>query len=294
MPKQLVHRTVPGEVMATGWSRTDDTHFRVTAQWPRSHSFYTPVAGEYYDPLMIAETIRQAGFLVAHSEFGVPLGHQFLLWELALSVQPEQLKIHEAPAVVDVAVTIVEVKRRGNGDVTALRYEMDIMRDGLLAASGSATTTCASPGVYRRIRGAYALGGNITPLSLTAPVAPQNVGRTSPVDVVLSPIGEPNRWQLRVDTRHPVLFDHPVDHVPGMLLMEAARQSAASILGLTSILPLGITVDFRRYVELDRACVIEARLLPERLPDGRRVVLVTGHQDGDLCYTARVIVAPQG
>ncbi|WP_260845011.1 AfsA-related hotdog domain-containing protein [Streptomyces sp. SLBN-31] len=57
----------------------------------------------------------------------------------------------------------------------------------------------------------------------------------SPTDVVLSPLGQPHRWQLRVDTRHPVLFDHIVDHVPGMLLIEAARQAATATLGHTTL-----------------------------------------------------------
>ncbi|MFF8732844.1 AfsA-related hotdog domain-containing protein [Streptomyces sp. NPDC015171] len=34
------------------------------------------------------------------------------------------------------------------------------------------------------------------------------------------------RWQLRIEQDHPVLFGHPVDHAPGMLLLEALRQAA--------------------------------------------------------------------
>ncbi|WP_281275492.1 AfsA-related hotdog domain-containing protein [Saccharothrix australiensis] len=42
---------------------------------------------------------------------------------------------------------------------------------------------------------------------------------------MLSPVGRSDSWLPRVDRRHPVLFDHPVDHVPGMALQEAGRQA---------------------------------------------------------------------
>ena len=36
----------------------------------------------------------------------------------------------------------------------------------------------------------------------------------------------PGELVLAVDVTHPVHFDHPLDHIPGMLLLEAARQAA--------------------------------------------------------------------
>ncbi|WP_260326976.1 AfsA-related hotdog domain-containing protein [Streptomyces sp. TLI_185] len=41
-----------------------------------------------------------------------------------------------------------------------------------------------------------------------------------PADVVPAPTDLPGRWQLQVDTGHPVFFDHPLDHVSGMLLLK--------------------------------------------------------------------------
>ncbi|MFD9353957.1 ScbA/BarX family gamma-butyrolactone biosynthesis protein [Streptomyces sp. NPDC060031] len=294
VPREFVHRAAVAEVMLTDWEQVDDTRFRVAAQWPRSHSFFTPIDGEYHDPLMVTETVRQIGYLLAHAGFGVPIDHQFLLWNLTVTVHPEHLRVRQTPASLDIKVTCTDLKRRGNGDLAGLHYETEFRRDGQLVATGGATFTCTTPAAYRRVRGDHAFGANDPyALPLTAPAAPQSVGRTSPVDVVLSPVGEPNRWQLRVDTRHPVLFDHPVDHVPGMLLLESARQAAAGALGRSSILPLSITGDFRRYVELATPCTIDACLVPEQLPDGSELVLVTGHQDDVLCFSASLTVAPE-
>ncbi len=50
VPKELVHRAAVAEVMLTDWERVDDTRFKVAAQWPRGHSFFTPIDGRYHDP----------------------------------------------------------------------------------------------------------------------------------------------------------------------------------------------------------------------------------------------------
>ncbi|MEU0575380.1 ScbA/BarX family gamma-butyrolactone biosynthesis protein [Dermacoccus nishinomiyaensis] len=290
VPKEFVHRAAVAEVMLTDWEQLDEGRFRVAAQWPRSHSFFTPIDGRHHDPLMAGETIRQVGALLAHAEFGVPFDHHFLLWDFALTVHPEQLEVRQAPASLEIEVICTEVKRRG-GRLAGLSYETVVRREGQLAASGRISYACTSAAVYRRVRPARVFDDQRHLLALTAPAAPQTMGRTSPADVVLSPIGERNRWQLRVDTRHPVLFDHPVDHVPGMVLLEAARQGAAAVLERPTFLPLGITATFDRYAELDAPCFVEAHLLDRESPGGQKTVRVTGHQEGSQVFSSLVTAA---
>ncbi|MFD9721167.1 ScbA/BarX family gamma-butyrolactone biosynthesis protein [Streptomyces sp. NPDC059076] len=291
VPKELVHRAAVAEVLLTGWGRTDGGRFTASAQWPRGHSFFTPISGSHYDPLMIMETIRQVGSLIAHTEFDVPLGHQFLLRDLQVSVSPEHLRVEGVPAALDIEITYTDVKRRRYGHAGA-HYETVVSRDGQVVATGAATYTCTTPEVYQRVRGDRVLRGDWPQLQLTAPVSPQSVGRVSPIDVVLSPVGEAHRWQLRVDTRHPILFDHPVDHVPGMVLIEAARQAATAVLKGTSLvsetelMPSRIVSKFRRYTELDSPCLIEAHPIPTG-PD-EAAVLVTGLQNGDQVFNCTV------
>ncbi|MFG2772124.1 ScbA/BarX family gamma-butyrolactone biosynthesis protein [Streptomyces sp. NPDC048350] len=287
VPKEFVHRASVAEVMLTDWARTDDSHFTVAAQWPRGHSFFTTVEG-CHDPLIAAETIRQAGSLLAHAEFGVPLGYNFLMWELGFAVHPERLRVESTPATLDIEVACSDIKRRG-ANLAGLRYEAVVRRDGHTVATGGASFTCTSPRVYERLR-AERLGRGRPQPPLTAPTAPQTVGRVSPMDVVLSPTGEQGRWQLRVDTRHPVLFEHPVDHVPGMMLLEAARQATAATLG-SPTLPLSVTSTFARYAELDASCMIEARRLPGSGTDREESVLVTAHQEGEPVFRATVTAA---
>jgi hypothetical protein len=288
VPKEFVHRASIAEVLLTDWERLDEQHFTVSAQWPRQHSFFATLDG-YHDPLLVSETVRQAGLLLAHAEFGVPLDYKFLMWDLAVSIKAGGLRVGAAPTSVVLEIACSDIKRRGK-KLAGLHFDAVIHRDGQPVATGAGTFTCTTPAVYRRVRSPRIGEGGVRPIPLTSPTAPQDVGRISPTDVVLSPLPAPGSWQLRVDTRHPVLFDHPVDHVPGMVLLEAARQATVAFLG-RDCLPVDITSEFTRYTELDTPCLIEACALP-RCPQGRERVLVTGRQDGTVVFTSAVTVAP--
>ncbi|WP_184349825.1 ScbA/BarX family gamma-butyrolactone biosynthesis protein [Streptomyces olivoverticillatus] len=285
VPREYVHRAAVAEVLLTGWRRQAEDRFRVTAQWPRGHSFFTPLQGLRHDPMLVAETVRQIGSLLAHAEFDVPLGYQFLMWHLDYSVVAERLVLGDAPAELELDVVCSHVRRRG-GMLAAMRYEVVIRRDGEVAATGSASYTCTSPEVYRRLRGPLPPG---PPAPLGAPVPPRAVGRLSPFDVVLSAEAEggPGRWLIRADQRHPILFDHPVDHIPGMVLLEAARQAACALAPYPAISPTALTGTFRRYAELTSPCRIEAER-DEEDASGSWVTRVNGHQDGELLFTCSV------
>lgn len=292
VPKELVHRAAVAEVMLTDWRRVGDTRFALTAQWSRGHSFYRPVDG-HHDPLLAAETIRQAATLLAHAEFGVPRDYRFLLKELAFAIEPDRLAVGGAPASLDIDITCTTVKRRGER-VAGLDYVAVLRRDGRPAATGSLSAAFLAPAVYRRLRKEHSSAADQAPLPPACPVLPESVGRTSPADVVLSPTDEANRWQLRTDTRHPILFDHPVDHVPGMTLIEAARQAATSVLGRSCQAPTSVAGTFLQFVELDAPCEIVVQDASEWADDDRHL-LVTGHQDGTRCFSAVVAArAPHG
>jgi hypothetical protein len=286
VPSQYVHRAAIAEVLLTSWHAAGPGDFSVTAQWPRCHSFYTPVAGHRcQDPMLGAETVRQAGLLLAHTEFGVPLGHQFLVSELSFQTTSEALRVSSTPTDLDLRVTCHDIARRGDR-LSGMRYEVDFFRDGVLAGSGQAKYTCTSPSVYRRLRADRVLG----PLPELEPECPVAVGRTDPRDVVLTPFDGGVR-HLRVDPSHPALFDHPLDHVPGMLLLESARQAALAASFPESVLPVALDIKFLRYTELDQPCAVSTAR-GETGDDGRTPIEVTATQEGEAVFTSTVIVQP--
>jgi len=283
VPKEYVHRAAVAEVFLTGWARCAETRFTVTGEWPRSHMFFAPNTEDLHDPTIAAETIRQAGLLLCHAELGVPLDHHFLMHDLRFRVLPERLAVGGAPAALEIEVECTEVKRRA-GALCRLRYEAVLRRDGAVVATGGASTSTISPQVYRRMRSEITAGA---PKRLLV-ADPYEVGRRSIDDVVLSPTDEPDHWLLRLDLRHPVIFDHPVDHIPGMALLEAARQATVAAIGTRDARLLSMAVGFTRYGELADPCLIEARPLPGDDARSERSVQVTGIQNGEQVFSAIV------
>lgn len=257
------HKAAPGEILLTGWFRTGDDTFAVTAQWPADHGYYLHHRGSH-DPMLIAETIRQCVPLLCHAAYDVPLDHRQIWNDLQLTAEPAALVADGLPVELVLHLTCGDLKRPGGRlRAGALHAEVTRVQGGVRRHLASVDTrfTSHAPAVYRRLRGAYAdlahaLAGAVP---LPPPIAPALVARPHAADVVLSPTGTPSRWQLRCDTTHPVLFDHLVDHAPGMLLLEAARQAAQTLTD-PLVFPTAISCTFIRYAELDTPVYVTAAL----------------------------------
>ncbi|WP_037671691.1 ScbA/BarX family gamma-butyrolactone biosynthesis protein [Streptomyces griseus] len=255
VPRQLVHRAAVAETFLTGWNRTGDDQFVVSAQWPRSHGLHVSSDWSAYDPLLVVETVRQSGTLLMHACYDVPLDHQFVLQEFQVETFPAYLAVGALPAELEIEVDFTEVGYRGTRPASA-RYTARVLRAGALVATADVAFTCVSAAVFQRLRGGRTPEAvSAVPLPPALPAAA--VHRVLSPDVVLAPSGHPDRWQLRVNTGHPVFFDHPLDHVPGMLLLEAARQ-AAHLRGADGEVPVSYHATFHRYAELDQPAWIEA------------------------------------
>ncbi|MFE1773093.1 ScbA/BarX family gamma-butyrolactone biosynthesis protein [Streptomyces sp. NPDC059008] len=297
-PQGYGRRAAVPEVFLTNWRRDTADGWVVSARWPRAHGFYGPVDGRerLHDPLLLVETVRQAGILLSHLAHRVPLDHPITWQRIHYDLAPQALSTAAAPAEVELHVTDHEVVRRGKRLLSA-RQEFRVRCDGAELASATLDYACHSPAVYRRLRGRYSelTPANARRLPLPAPVSPQLVARAREHDVVLSPTGRPDLWRLRVDTSHPVLFDQPADHAPGMLMIEAARQAAqAATPGVT--VPIAMECTFERYAELDAPCWVRARTATEPAAaqdrDGRMPVDVAVEQHGKPVIAARVTSLP--
>ncbi|MFF2330288.1 MULTISPECIES: ScbA/BarX family gamma-butyrolactone biosynthesis protein [unclassified Streptomyces] len=289
-PRHLVHRSDAEDVFPTAWTPQTDTQFSVAARWPQAHRFFTPVSGRYQDPLLIAETMRQTTMLLGHAAFDVPVGDQFVMWELAYVSEPDQLLLDEESWDITVDVSCSRIRRRGRS-LGSMHVELLLHRLGTVLARGGGRISCTSAKVYDRLRGDRQ-GVIGAPIPLLPALAPAEVGRTDERDVVLAPGPQRNVWQLRLDTGHPTLFGRPNDHVPGILLLEAARQAAVAATPGHDFLPASVKTDFLRYVELDRPCWIEARSVPSADRATTRVH-VSATQDGEQVF-ACVLGSPVG
>ncbi|MFI5621693.1 ScbA/BarX family gamma-butyrolactone biosynthesis protein [Streptomyces sp. NPDC051567] len=285
VPREYVHRSSVAEVFLTGYERIGDDTFSLTGQWPRAHTFFTSADGRSHDPVQAGETIRQVGLLLCHAEYGVPLGHNVLLWSLTFDTDPARLRIGSRPTDLELLATCSDFSWKGNRFSGVL--EVVVRRDGQVAARGTALFSCVPPAVYRRLRGSYGSGALPEPLPRAVPVPAARAGRLLPFDVVLAPSDRPDRWLLNPDLGHPILFEHANDHHPGMVLIEAARQAACSILPTGDFGLSGMAATFHSYAELDAPCWIDTRVLPTDDP-ALCTVEVTGHQNDRKIFDATV------
>ncbi|MFF8997509.1 ScbA/BarX family gamma-butyrolactone biosynthesis protein [Streptomyces achromogenes] len=286
VPKEYVHRSVVTEVFLTGWRQTDADTCTVTAQWPRAHTFYGPAEG-FHDPLLFSETLRQTVPLLSHAVFGAPMDHKQIWRDLHVTLDPAALRAGLTPADVELSIRCSDIERRA-GVLRGMRMEVTATREGRHLGTASTSFSSHSRALYQRLRGAYADAERAMAAAVELPpsLQPGLVGRDRPHDVVLSPRAADGRWQLRVDTLHPIIFDHPNDHAPGMLLLEAARQAAQHHLGPAPVLATGLDAAFHRYAELDAPAWVAA----ETAADGR--VRVTVQQHDALVFECAVTTHP--
>ncbi|MFG2518733.1 ScbA/BarX family gamma-butyrolactone biosynthesis protein [Streptomyces sp. NPDC048527] len=261
--RAAVHRAAIAEVFLTD-SRPvagrEDT-YEVAAQLPRAH-----IMAEHsgtHDFLLLVEVLRQGGVFLAHTYENVGLDESFIFRHLRIRMQDlSAVRTGDRPARAVVTFT-VDPQRKRNGRVQALDFTGTFTIEGKVVLHFSGGLAFFSRTVYRalRARRREALAGQIGVLPTHVAAEPESVGRRDPYNVVITqpqPAG-PSTLAATVlsDTTHPHLFDHQLDHIPGNLLLEAARQlAAASVASLHSISAGGLQVTaldagFQEFAELD-------------------------------------------
>ncbi|WP_265415961.1 AfsA-related hotdog domain-containing protein, partial [Streptomyces otsuchiensis] len=131
---------------------------------------------------------------------------------------------------------------------------------------------------------------------LSEPVPPAIVGRLDERDVVLGLPGSAAgrrdlAWSLRVDPGHPVLFDHATGDVPGMVLLEAARQAAQAACAPYRVLTVEIRSAFHLPLAQSAPCHISAVRLPTQDAGEEAVLRVAAWQFGRLAFDSLVVAA---
>ncbi|TLS43771.1 hypothetical protein FE633_23510 [Streptomyces montanus] len=289
--QRLVRKSNANEVLVTAWKNVSATQHVTTVRWPVEHPFYMADA-DFYSPLLFTESVRQSLSMVTHTAFDIPLEHRLALDHFRTSVDCAALRRGTEPVELYLRTTHTRMERRRLGAARG-SATVEVWRDAMPVGTAQIGYTASPPAIYDRLRGSeYANATEVCARTPAAPAAeePLLVGRESARDVVLSPTGEQHRWLLRNDLTHPVLFDHPHDHVPGMVLMEAASQAAQAVLAPGRMLPVSLDTTFSRYVELDKPCWITAERLSTAV--GWPQVNVTAVQDDRTAFTSTVTVAP--
>ncbi|QRI77646.1 MULTISPECIES: ScbA/BarX family gamma-butyrolactone biosynthesis protein [Rhodococcus] len=287
VPRRYVHRQSVSEVFLTDCTSVGADHrFLLGAQWPRLHGFYRTETGRY-DTMLIAETLRQTAIYLGHTQYRVPLGHPFVMQTLRVDAAVHALAIGTGAAEVVLDACLEDPVYRG-GLLSQFDLTVVFVVGGRQVGTGQGVANVLTPDDYQRLRwngtGPRTIGDPVCPPA----IPPAVVGQSRSLDVVLGPQYAENRWRLRVDDRHPVLFDHPSDHVPGMLVLEAFRQSARAACGRPHADVDLIEAAYHRFVELDERANVVARIDPH----DPWTVRTSVEQWGEALATGTVRLAP--
>ncbi|WP_188588949.1 AfsA-related hotdog domain-containing protein [Gordonia jinhuaensis] len=158
--------------------------------------------------------------------------------------------------------------------------------------------------VWARIRhrGRNSLGlpdaHGIPDLVPVARMRPGAVGRHNPRNAILAnPVhdahGEISALTV-IDTNHPSLFDHALDHVPGMLQFEAARQiamaAANASLGLDTnrMVMHQLEIAFEDFGEFELETIARAVAEPDPKEDGAVIAVIRITQGDKAIASGRV------
>ena len=105
----------------------------------------------------------------------------------------------------------------------------------------------------------------------------------------VEPIGEghPDDFvaQLFLDSSHSFFFEHPLDHYPGLMLVEAGRQLGTAVAHIEYNVPLdavfilnGLNIDFSSFAELDQPVFVNSSVTEKEMRRGSLVaMLYSGH-----------------
>jgi hypothetical protein len=257
LPRELAHRRALAEVFVTDSASRGENEFYVAIQIPRAHLLWSDHRLPFHDPLVTVEAARQATFVGIHRYLEVPL-------DLPGSLQRIEFRVTDLEAFRDSRTRPLEAvfrarvadAHRRDGQLVALGVEGELVVDGAVAMTLSGGVVIFPRRDYEvlrahvRARKPRARTEQQTP---ARPLAPNEVGRTDERNVV---IGESpytgsapgpdddgrHGYRLILDEGHPTFYDHPQDHVPGPLVLEAYRQAAIATAHRASALPSPVAV----------------------------------------------------
>lgn len=283
--REMVHRSSVAEVLLTDVRPDGTGGFEAAACWPRSHATFPRDGSDLHSPLLVVETLRQLGIYLPLRYFGVAPTAHLLIGDLYFALAPDrEPRVGHGGTEVTCAIAVRKVRRDADGAVTGLRLDVRYACAGTDFARAGGGARFVDPDGYRAVRNRYDDDAErADPARLPAPgrapdpAANPAANRAANRASHPAPDGRPEPSALAVtghgdvviarrhgglaiepaDPRHPFFFDHASDHVPGMVLLEAARQAAAEASGGALLRPVSGRLVATRFTEHAPAARIE-------------------------------------
>ena len=245
----LVHKVRPEGVLL-GEYVSEDAASLCARVVPRSPGCGDDRMGSGVDVLVLVEVFRQLTILAGHVLFDVAPDAAFVMDRLAVRLAPER-EFAGRGVVERARLRVLEVEYRGSR-LHRLSVAVDFLDEaGGEVASGDGCLRLLPRGVYQRLRGTRA--------GVSSADLPRSSSSGGPLELRL--LGRGRRggtWEVGFDPQDRFFFDHPVDHVPGMLLVHVMREAAMRSVGAGAVCTR-VAVEFVRYLELDEPVFVRVR-----------------------------------
>ncbi|MGW6704453.1 AfsA-related hotdog domain-containing protein [Streptomyces sp. NPDC054956] len=263
--RRLVHLPKNPTGLGPALPEPDGERFLLAGELPDGHSLFHDGSGGH-DTQLFVEIFRQLGLSLGYRYFRVPAERACLFVGLDWTVADPAVWRGRGPgAHLALDVRATPTTTAAGGVPRGLRLAGTLSIDGAPGCTGSAEVLFLPPTVARSHRATSRLaavrGDAPRPAAAARPLAdPGAVGRSDPGDVVVSaPVirDGASTTAIVVDPGHPVFFLDGADSVPGLLLVEALRQSAVLAAGRhhgfrpaeTALTEMAVR--FRGFAELD-------------------------------------------
>ena len=271
VPKALVHKRLENNVLVTDVRQLGQDTFLCGGIVPKGHNFLDEEGREpTRDILFYTELGRQASIAVSHRFFDVPMDYCFIMGGSAIELLPQCQGQENEFGFNRIAMQIrVREKQLRKGTLTTAQAEYAFFNERSQVIRGTGSWNLQPRPLFERVRRSAL--ANLPPgdgqVALTA-AEPTALGRRDTNNVVISYPEEllERRYsaRLQVDLEHPFFFDHPLDHVPGLLVFEGCSQLAMISIALATrsrvrdLVLDGCEIRFDRFVELSLETELEA------------------------------------
>jgi len=252
VPRNLVHRKSIAEVLLTDGHALGEGRYLLAAQWSRSHTTFRPGSGDRHDPLLVAETLRQGCLYLCQRFLGVPRESRTVIKTVGFRLDTAKEPVVGYGATdVTCRARVYDVRREeGLAWPVALSVKLQLSAGDAEFGSAEGRARILSEDDYKLLRGARA-GVLPAPGEEVRRLPPTAVSASVPGGVMVARDGTGSLRVAPADLRHPLFFDHPSDHIPGMVLLEAARQAACLASGDTSGRLTGCRMTASRFTDWD-------------------------------------------
>ncbi len=273
VPKSLVHKRLETNVLVTDVRQFGRDTFLCGGVVPRGHTFLDEEGREpTRDILFYTEMGRQASVAVSHRFFGVPMDYCFIMGGSAIELLGQYRGQEDEVGAGKIAIEIrVREKQLRKGTLTTAQAEYALFSERSQVIRGTGSWNLQPRPLFERVRRSALvnLPAGEEPVRFPT-VEPVALGRRDASNVVIS-YPEKLRGQrfsarLQVDLEHPFFFDHPLDHVPGILMFEGCSQLAMlSIARATRSRAKDLVLDaceirFDQFAELSLETELEAHI----------------------------------